>query len=282
MDPRSTPLAILIAVAVVAAIAAGVWLLLRRRRAGVAAAVATAVVTRPVVLVHGLAGFDTLGFGRWRAAYFRGVAAGLRARGVPVHTARLPAFASVPARAEALARFVRSLPHPRVSLIAHSMGGLDARYALSRLGLADRVAELVTIGTPHRGTPIAALVRRWPWRWLTAAIASAGAPVEALDWLTPSALERFAETTPDAPEVTYYCVVARASWRQLWRNPLLWACHLYLRWREGDSDGLVPVDSQRWGTCLGEVGADHWAQIGWAVGSRAPELYADIVARLRP
>jgi triacylglycerol esterase/lipase EstA (alpha/beta hydrolase family) len=34
------------------------------------------------------------------------------------------------------------------------MGGLDARYAISLLGLARRVASLTTIGTPHRGTPV--------------------------------------------------------------------------------------------------------------------------------
>ena len=34
------------------------------------------------------------------------------------------------------------------------MGGLDARYAISRRGLAERVACL-TVETPHRGTPLA-------------------------------------------------------------------------------------------------------------------------------
>src|SRR5207249_8887306 len=42
-----------------------------------------------------------------------------------------------------------------VNIVAHSMGGLDARYAISQLGLGGRVASLITIGTPHLGTPLA-------------------------------------------------------------------------------------------------------------------------------
>ena len=41
-------------------------------------------------------------------------------------------------------------------VIAHSMGGLDARYAIRNVPqVADRVKTLVTIGTPHRGSPVA-------------------------------------------------------------------------------------------------------------------------------
>ena len=43
----------------------------------------------------------------------------------------------------------------KLNLIAQSMGGLDARFAISRLGMADRIATLVTVSTPHRGSAIA-------------------------------------------------------------------------------------------------------------------------------
>jgi pimeloyl-ACP methyl ester carboxylesterase len=41
----------------------------------------------------------------------------------------------------------------RVILIAHSMGGLVARYALECEGLRGRARALVTLGTPYRGAP---------------------------------------------------------------------------------------------------------------------------------
>jgi hypothetical protein len=44
----------------------------------------------------------------------------------------------------------------RLVLVGHSMGGLVARYAVEVLGLWQHTAAVVTIGTPHRGTPKAA------------------------------------------------------------------------------------------------------------------------------
>ena len=43
----------------------------------------------------------------------------------------------------------------KVILMGHSMGGLDARYAVSKLGMDRHVAAVVTISTPHRGSPFA-------------------------------------------------------------------------------------------------------------------------------
>jgi len=40
----------------------------------------------------------------------------------------------------------------RVDIVAHSLGGIVARFYIERLGGARRVGRLVTIGSPHRGT----------------------------------------------------------------------------------------------------------------------------------
>jgi len=40
----------------------------------------------------------------------------------------------------------------RIDLIAHSLGGLVARFYLQQLGGARRVDHLITLGTPHKGT----------------------------------------------------------------------------------------------------------------------------------
>jgi len=42
----------------------------------------------------------------------------------------------------------------RVHLLAHSMGGLDSRWVLAQDGMADNIASLTTIATPHRGTSL--------------------------------------------------------------------------------------------------------------------------------
>jgi triacylglycerol lipase len=238
----------------------------------------------PVVLVHGLFGFDSIGLPGARLDYFRGIARHLEQLGCDAHAVRLPGARSVPARAQELCLAIEALPHPRIDLIAHSLGGLDARYALAHLGLARRVRSLVTIGTPHRGTPIADLATRGPLHWARKLLGAVGLPMEAVEWLATDSLARFNREVPDAPGVRYTCVVGGLRARRP-RMPLpLVPVHAYLRRIAGANDGLVPMSSQYWGETLAEIEADHWAQIGWQIGSRgsfdALGLYAFIVARL--
>ena len=43
----------------------------------------------------------------------------------------------------------------KVDIVAHSMGGLVARSALENFGKDDLVQNLITLGTPHKGSPVA-------------------------------------------------------------------------------------------------------------------------------
>ena len=234
----------------------------------------------PVVLVHGLFGFDRIGV----LHYFRGITAHLETLGCHAHAVRLPAAASVPERAQRLVDRITALGHDRVDVIAHSLGGLDARYAVSKLGLASRVRALVTIGTPHHGTPLASLGENGPLAALRKALSALGISLHALDWLSPAALERFNADVPDAPGVRYACVVGGIRDENTGVPLALSPVHHYLRRVAGANDGLVPVSSQYWGETLGEIEADHYAQVGWRFTARstfdAAALYAWIVARL--
>ncbi len=231
----------------------------------------------PIVLVHGL-GFEAL-LARGGARYFRGVISHLEARGLTVYRPRLPGSGSVPDRAEHLAAFIRSLPDEKVNVIAHSMAGLDARYAIARLGLGDRVASLVTIGTPHRGSPVADLAVSGPARLVRSVFQRVGRPMEAIDWLTTQSACRFNDEIVDDRRVMYCSVVTRARpARSL--NPILFPPHYYVKRRAGSNDGLVPVASQRWGEILLECDADHWGQVGWSVGSDPATIYDRILISL--
>lgn len=224
----------------------------------------------PVVLAHGVLGFDEIAIAGRRHRYFRNIAERLAPLGAEFHHPRLPPAASVAVRAGALVSLVRELPGQRFNVIAHSMGGLDARFAISRLGLADRVASLVTIGAPHHGTPLADLaVSRVTARFLRFA---------AMRDLGPAALEKFNREVTDAPGVAYCSVVAATDLAHT--NPLLWPTHAYLTKRYGPNDGLVPAASQRWGRVLREIEADHWAQVGWSLKFDAAALYEEILREL--
>jgi triacylglycerol lipase len=200
--------------------------------------------------------------------------------GLTVHQARLPPLGSVPERAARLADFLRSLPAERVNVIAHSMGGLDARYAIAKLGAGDKIASLVTIGTPHRGTPLADLGQAGPALTARALIKRLGLSSESLDWLTPARMVTFNAEIADHPGVLYASVACRAG-KGLWtRNPLLVASHAYIKQRAGTNDGVVPAWSQHWGRTLCEIQADHWAQIGWFTSYDARPVYSTIVKHL--
>lgn len=49
-------------------------------------------------------------------------------------------------------------PSRPLTIVAHSMGGLVSRYYIEQLGGASAVRSLVTVGTPHAGSPEALLI----------------------------------------------------------------------------------------------------------------------------
>lgn len=234
----------------------------------------------PIVLAHGVLGFDAIRMGFLHPAYFRGVAEQLRVVGNEVYVVRVSPVAGIAVRAAQLAHQIRQIPADRVNVVAHSMGGLDARYAITHLGLGERVASLTTIGTPHRGTPLA---DRGVWLvherlGLHRLMSVLG--VDAFAELTTQSLVEFNDEVPDARDVVYTSYPARVPGVR-GVNSLLAAGYVMLQRVVGDNDGVVPTESQNWGEVLEEIEADHWAQVGWSMGFDAVGFYDQLVRALR-
>jgi triacylglycerol lipase len=104
-----------------------------------------------VVLAHG--------FGGTGESFDPAIVAAIEADGHAVLRAEVPGVEGVAQRAVALGpqidAFLVATGATQAHLIAHSMGGLDARHLISTLGFAPKVASLTTMSTPHRGTPLA-------------------------------------------------------------------------------------------------------------------------------
>lgn len=235
----------------------------------------------PVVLAHGVLGFDALRVGFLHPQYFRGVAKQLRSAGNEVHVVRVSPVAGIAVRAAQLAAQIRAIPAERVNVIAHSMGGLDARYAISQLGLGDRVASLTTVGTPHHGTPLAdsgvwLVHEQMRLRKLLEMLG-----IDAFSQLTTEHLEAFNASVPDVPDVYYASCPASIGQGVRGVNSLLAPGYVLLQREIGDNDGVVPTASQRWGEVLDEIDADHWAQVGWSLGFDAVGFYDQLVRSLR-
>lgn len=238
----------------------------------------------PVVLLHGLGGFDQLPLGTVNASYFRGLERLFEQHGVRVYRTTVPAFGTVEERAHALAYELVALSSRvgvrRFNLVAHSMGGLDARYAIAHhQQVRPLVASLITIGTPHRGTPIADMgstVLGVPG--LAKLLARLGLTMGFVRDLSSAALAAFNDRVPDVKGVFYGSVVSAAPAGRV-APPLAPLAPLLAR--SGESDGVVPAASQAWGVVLAHVVADHWGEIGWSSCGDVEELFGTVLRELR-
>jgi triacylglycerol lipase len=107
----------------------------------------------PIVLVHGLLGFDALG----PVQYFYGVPSELRRSGATVYTASVSQSNSTEVRGEQLLKELQTLKarygHTKFNLVGHSHGGNTIRYVA---GVSpDLVASVTSVGTPHQGSKVA-------------------------------------------------------------------------------------------------------------------------------
>lgn len=207
----------------------------------------------PIILCHGLLGFSTFNLPNGiQISYFNGVKEALQAQGARVVARSVPPIASIELRANAL---YKSLKSPRseggtVNLIAHSMGGLDARYMISKLLKPGefKVASLTTLSTPHRGTPIADLFKH-----ITRLLPPS---YGAFSQLTTGYMKNsFNKNCPDNPETLYFSYGTRIKASVF--SPFFLSGK-YIQHVEGDNDGMVSVTSAEWGKYLGTIeNVDH-------------------------
>lgn len=112
----------------------------------------------PIVLVHGLFGFDRIG----PVDYWYGIPSALRSGGAQVYVTQQSAANASEVRGEQLLAELRRLRaahgHAKFNLVGHSHGGQTVRYVAAVA--PDLVASVTTLGTPHLGSPVADDVKR--------------------------------------------------------------------------------------------------------------------------
>lgn len=251
----------------------------------------------PIVLAHGIAPFDeiyqtfakgfryflgSIGFANDRLDYFKGIASHLRGQGLTVFAPRVEFAGSVERRSQELATAVRKITEetaaPKVHVIAHSMGGLDARHMIVNESMQDSVATLTTIGTPHLGTSFADSAFAVGGRDLAEKLSRLlKIDLNGFSDLTTEACRLFNQTAEirEASNAVHYITYSSHQVEGRVLGPLKPSWKLISQ-KEGDNDGLVPVSSQRWCSSLAgdgkekpveqftfPFGADHLNEIGW-------------------
>ncbi|KIL62021.1 hypothetical protein M378DRAFT_807333 [Amanita muscaria Koide BX008] len=212
----------------------------------------------PVVLIHGFGDIPGL-TGSWAA-----VEEVLREEaGVPrsdILTVQIPPLNTIEERTKSAIRDITAkFPGKTVHLIAHSMGGLNARDIAARSGtdeLKFKVLTVTTFGTPHDGVKALETTA-----FVDAVVKIFGISAPALIDMKPSVVTQFSERTRVNPDVKYFtwagdCIVATALFATTWPFTI----------PHGATDCVINVSSAKWDskycTQLGVIrGADQSASI---------------------
>ncbi len=255
----------------------------------------------PILLVHGVFFRDFRYLNYWGR-----IPKELKRNGAVVYYGQQQSAASVEDSGIELAARIREILKEtgceKVNIIAHSKGGLDSRAAIAHAGCAPYVATLTTINTPHRGCIYAEyLLNKVPEAVRQKVAAAYNATLKrlgdenpdflaAVTDLTESACLARNETTPDMPGVVYESVMSYCRKARHGKFPLN-ATYPEVKHFDGKNDGLVSVDSAKWGTRftllepVGKRGISHGDVVDLnrenIPGFDVREFYVNLVADLK-
>lgn len=241
----------------------------------------------PVLLCHGYGAIASL----VKPSPLYDVALLLRVHNVLAFAPNIVPYAKIETRAKSWARLIKTLtdqtPTGKVNVIAHSMGGLDMRYALAKLDIEDHIASFTTISTPHRGTSLAELTLKTPE-------AIRDKLADFLDWMgdriypqTKSdsvgsatqltrqyVTEVFNPEIPDVNDIPYYSyssAVGKGTTEPIRVIARYQNRHIFEK--EGPNDGMVSVASSKWGEHIKTCNLSHLEQMNLRVKDNREHLY---------
>ncbi len=226
----------------------------------------------PVVLVHGMMVKD---FPFWPA--FRGITDFLRKQNLAVYVSNQDGLGAIATNAvqlkEEILEILQKENCEKVNIIAHSKGGVDARYMISQLDMAEHVASLTTLSTPHHGSGLSAKLLTMP-AFLAKTVAFFTDTFYRLlgdrkpdilrlgQELTADAMAQFNEDVPNAASVYYQSFSSTAPHKKAFLRFIPYRISRYCE--QDDTDGMVAVKSSQWGNYRGSMGesVDHFQMVG--------------------
>lgn len=255
----------------------------------------------PILLLHGVFFRDFRYLNYWGR-----IPAELEANGARIFYGNHQSAASVADSGREIAERIRQIVEEtgceKVNIIAHSKGGLDARYAVSCLGMAPYVASITTINTPHRGCEFADyLLEKIPGKQQQMIARAYNAALRRLGDHNPDFLAAVRDLTtrgclalnkqmPDSAGVYMQSVGSSLKKSTDARFPLNLTNRFVYRF-DGENDGLVGKESFAWGqrfswlSVQGSRGISHGDIIDLNRENLPEfdvrEFYVDLVHRLK-
>lgn len=253
----------------------------------------------PVLLCHGYGGLSMLiSESPMHKSCMR-----LREHGIHSFAPNIVPYATVDIRAKQWADVIHKLKkqygYRKLNVVAHSMAGLDMRYAITHLEMDSEIASLTTIAAPHRGTSLAETVLTAPdtikeklgeladWVGENIFPSQKSDSVAAVKQLTRDYVTQvFNPETPDVdgiPYFSYSAAVGKGTKAPL--NAIYKVQNQIIYQNEGINDSFVTVESAKWGTHLKTLELSHLEQIEIQVSkerkSKVEEFWLDLVMNLK-
>jgi triacylglycerol lipase len=240
----------------------------------------------PVLLCHGYGALASV----IKPSPMHEVCMLMRKHGVIAFAPNIVPYAKIETRAEQWVKKIEQLCEKynfeKVHVIAHSMAGLDMRYALNQSDIHTKVASLTTLASPHRGTSLAELILTTPellqeklgevFDWFGNSMYPKGKSdaVGAVQQLTREYVcETFNPANPDheaVPYFSYSAAVGKGTKDPL--NPIYRYQNQHIFENEGPNDSFVSVESAKWGSHIKTAPLSHLEQIRIAVSKdRTPK-----------
>jgi len=247
----------------------------------------TITLKHPVLLCHGYGAIATL----VKPSPLYDVAMLLRSHRVHTYAPNIVPYAKIQTRAKNWERLIHQLYDQgggqEINIVAHSMGGLDIRYALAKLDIADEIASFTTVSTPHHGTSLAELLLKTPdairdkladfLDWMGDRIYphTKSDSVGSAEQLTRDyILEVFNPDITDVPDIPYYSYSSSVG--KGTQNPIRIMSRYQNRHifeHEGLNDGMVSVKSAKWGEHIDTSHLSHLEQINLRIKDERKPMF---------
>jgi len=215
----------------------------------------------PLVLIHGV-GFRDFKY----VNYWGRIPKELIRQGATVYYGNQEAFGTVQHNAndikEKILNIIKETGCEKVNIIAHSKGGLDARYMVSKLEMASYVASITMMSSPHKGVKFVDIACHMPdmiYRGISNAFNKYFKLIgdnnpdfyTATKQFSTYNSKIFNEEVKDVVEIYYqsYATVMK----NLFSDYILSIPYVLVKITEGDNDGLVSTDSAKWGEFRGVI-----------------------------
>lgn len=255
----------------------------------------------PILLVHGVFFRDTKYFNYWGR-----VPKELEKNGAKIyygnHQSALSVESSGKEIAERIEQIVKETGCEKINIIAHSKGGLDCRYAVSKCGSDKYVASITTINTPHHGCGFADYLLNKASENIKNTVANTYNStlkklgdknpdfIAAISNLTEEYCVNFNKNITDIPGIRYTSVGSKLNHATNGKFPLNFS-YLLVKHFDGANDGLVSEKSFQWGekytfiTVNGNRGISHGDMIDLnrenIDGFDVREFYVQLVSELK-